>query len=475
MSRLRLRGGAAVTAPEEPPVDDTGMYGPRPDYPDGVAWVKAAVGPDAVSTGGLSGVYFTPASNINTLVTANPSGTNFIAASTGTYNNFRNAHAGTAWTQNPRFWFPGNASSYSINGGGATEAFLVSDPGFEVHGGTWTGYGSAAGPTWAAPHRVVSTATNPTIVVEDAVFNGNYWTGVKLDQGAPCRYTVRRCNITSNGMYGFNGYLAAEGPNSIHTFEYNYVYNNNTLRLDPADAAGGSKVLGCSYGSQYRYNWFKDNYGFDLWFDYDLNQDPEISDNVFEKSYDFAPYSAFHWEVACGLRFHHNYVRCTGTGAAQTPALRFAACDPTGTAYSNGVWDTIEVYNNLLDVDEVAPWRIWHQTTNRESVPPRGHGFYRNDVTVRVATATRTPVGSWQDVASCSHDWYTYGHWFQSNRYHVPVGTLASQHFRWRPAGSNPPWSTTGEAKTWSQWRAYANPTAIGGTFDSLGSLQEIA
>jgi hypothetical protein len=340
----------------------TSQFGPVAAVPA----VKAGAGPRTVSDPG-GGVSFNSASNIQTLINANPANTIFVASATGTYTNFRNL---SITAKHPRFYFPGVASSYSITGAGSTFGF-DGKGGIEVRGGTWTGYGvQGVAPGYATP---IHCDGGPS-VVEDAVLTGNQ-VGVLMhgDVTSGVGATVSHCTMSNNFRYACAGGGSSSGILTSHILEYCILDNSNTggrahltspEDYNPGGDASATKFLYVD-GMIARYNWVKNTYGFGLWWDtaaYNLS----VHDNVFENN---TLADIFLEVVYGGCVIEHNYCNNNGLadptsnpayGAVNNPfnnAAILVSCSPadgTSTGIFPGPNVTSEIRYNDLDCSNRA-------------------------------------------------------------------------------------------------------------------------
>jgi parallel beta-helix repeat protein len=88
--------------------------------------------------------------------------------------------------------------------------------------------------------------------------------------------TISNNFIHDNGQYGISG-----GPLSNLIIENNELSFNNTLKLDPNNDAGGSKIVGSQSGTYFvtwRNNHIHDNYGRGIW------SDGNVHNSIYEKN-----------------------------------------------------------------------------------------------------------------------------------------------------------------------------------------------
>ena len=136
----------------------------------------------------------------------------------------------------------------------------------------------------------------PNSLVEDAEIKNNFNVGVATYNGnlSPSPMTIRRCNIHSNGSYGFNFTIQVSGNRQYNsTIEYCELANNNTRHLDIGHDSGCSKMLSTT-GSVAQYNWVHDNYGSGLWWD-GFNEDVLCQENVCEDNRNWGIFYELSW------------------------------------------------------------------------------------------------------------------------------------------------------------------------------------
>ena len=322
--------------------------------------------------------------------------------------------------------------------------------GVTVRGGKWMNYGQAGTYPWHSPIRL-----GPYWVVEDADITGNLQTGLDA-QSTPTQsshgFIARYCNLTANGRYGYAFYGVGDEADWItnHIFEHNYVYDNNTAHYNTGDDAGGSKNGRIGGGTIYRYNYYKNNYGFDCWFD-TYCFDVTTEDNVFEKTRRATGewWAPFHWEDVGPGFFRRNYVEVgdplgTFSGGVEEGAVRLVATD--AQRYASSVKKEFEVCDNILITDTRIPiYCLWCQTGR---VMPRSVYVYHNDVYMPGTGGGRFGgVTSYDDT----RDMYTgRDHRYYDNRYNV--GSMATSYWTW---GLPPPQQN----RSWAQWQGYGFDT----------------
>jgi len=364
------------------------QYGPG----GGVQPVKDGAVVRTVSDPG-GGVPFSSASDIQALINANGSNTIFVASATGTYLNFRGIIYGN---KHPRFYFPGAATSYSIEGAGSLNELGLqgNTNGLEVYGGTWKNYATAAS-SFGAP----IVAVGPSII-QDAVFTLNGFTGLECQGTTPgAAFLVSHCRFLTNGRYNINGNDGGAGVRYQPTLEYCLLEDGNSNLNDPGGNAGCMK-FNHTDGFTMRYCWSKANHGFGAWGDFD-NLNLHWHDNVVENNIGLSPVpgaGGMFCEVnSGGAVIEHNYV--IGNGDASNANYPFngvqiiisnSPCDGSGP---NPLNLRSEIRYNDIDASNFqSPIVLYNHSSHPDSQRTRNWYVHHNRMTMRGASG-RSRVG----------------------------------------------------------------------------------
>jgi len=374
---LRMRRGGT---PDSPP---SIIFGPI----NGAQSVRDGVGTRTVTSPG-GGVSFNSASNINTLITNNPSNTVFIASATGTYNNFR----GISYSnKHPRFYFPGAAASYSITGAGSLNEIGMNGNtnGLEIHGGTWTGYGTTASAFGSSINAVGSS------IVEDAVFTNAGQSGLVLESAvAGVTNLVSHCHFTTNGRYNITSNPGGTTNFQNTTLEYSLLENGNSALNDPGGDAGCMK-MGFTSPFTMRYCWSKGNHGFGVWVD-GRNRNAFIHNNVIENNFGHAPIpgaGGLFYEVgAGGVVIEHNYI--IGNGSSSDGNYPFngvqlaVSCSPSDGTGVLGLDAQSEIRYNDIDANAGfrSPIVLYNHTSHADVFRTRKWYIHHNRLWSRGAS-----------------------------------------------------------------------------------------
>jgi hypothetical protein len=396
-------------------------------------WIQQRALPNAQITVPGGAISFTSPSDLQTKINANPSGTDFVSASSMLWT----SNVSTGDTKAPRIWVP---TAHVMDGNGSQIIGLNLGVGSELHGGVWINFGSAGGQIF---HRAVMAGGNDPwpgpVLIEDAVFHDNYESGVHIQCS---NTTIRRCLMYSNGRYGWGASLPSAGVvtrvgNRVENCQW---YDNNTRHLATNDDAGGNKVTGNSAIYIGR-NWAHDNYGSGIWTDFAHEQEI-IEENVVERNrnwgifYEVGDGAGNNGEVGhANALIRYNFVKdnCTG-GTDWENAVQILASCSDGLA--NG-GTGFEVHNNLIDGDVLAVGFVDHDSHPTDA---KGMHVHDNDVWLRGASLGRVggqKDGTFDPFAGSADNTY------RSNRYHVPPGGTGASRWRWNNAD-----------KTWAQWQA---------------------
>lgn len=266
-----ITGRGKVHGKWEP--DSVFEFGPTLGHPA----IIANVGPRTVTAPG-GAISFTSISDLVTKINANAadsdfknSGTSFTVTSS----------AQITWPagKRPRIYFEGAPGTCTITSTGdfigvsaPTPISSDSESYFEVHGGTWIGFGT----TGSAFSRGAFIRRGPCTIEDTEVHSSNKGFGgggaISPDYAGhglsgllvTCRYNHWHHNWrngASDGGYGDTG----EGHQQNYLFEHNEIDHNNLDLAHPGGDAAGCKFL-FQVGT-YRSNYFHDNLTWGLWFD----------------------------------------------------------------------------------------------------------------------------------------------------------------------------------------------------------------
>jgi hypothetical protein len=349
-------------------------------------WIRERAGWLPVADPG-GGVSFSSASNIQSLIDGNASNTVFVASAMGTYTNFRGIVYGN---KKPRFWFPGHASSYSIQGAGSLNEVGMNGNtnGLEIHGGTWKLY-ATSGSTFGGP----MVAVGPS-VIQDAIFTLNQQNGLALQgttEGAV--YLISRCSFITNGRYGITANNGGFGVRYTPTLEFCLLEDNNSNLNDPGSDAGAMK-FNHTDGFEMASCWSKGNHGFGAWADGD-NRNLHWHDNVVENNIGFAPIpgaGGMFVEISeGGAVIENNYA--TGNGDSTDANYPFNAvqiivsCSPSDGTGPNPFAGRSEIrYNDVDTSDFRSPIVLYNHSSHIDSLRTRNWYVHHNRMTMRGAT-----------------------------------------------------------------------------------------
>jgi hypothetical protein len=437
---LRMRRGSTGAPGGGTPPPPGDVFGPTA----GDQSVRDNAGARAVSDPG-GGISFTSASDFQNKLTANPSGTVFVAA-----NNISWTGSVGTTTKAPKIYIPGGRI---MDGGGGAYTGLFLGDGAELHGGIWQNFGSASNSNFFP--AVAASGSGALKLIQDCTFQNCRDMG--MSAGAS-NIHVKFCTMNNNGRYGFSATEPSPGVKNTNVrFENVNCYNNNTRALAQNADAGGNKILFCR-DTYVGFSWFHDNTGAGLWFDYAPGTHV-VEENVMENNQCWG----IHYEVGTST-LSGGY---TASAVIRNNLVKNNSTAPLGDDFLNGCQlvascsDGLangglghEIHHNV--VDSTAPRAIGFNDHNFHPTDQRGCHIHDNDIYLRTNSTAR--VGG--QLASGGTQTQTYdpfaassNNTFENNHYHVQ-GTSTAY---WLWAGSN---------KTWSQWQALGH--------DNTGTLQTI-
>lgn len=415
--------GQTILPPEDPPPGDPGAYG----IINGRSWLTQAAAPVAVTDPG-GGVSFTTRSDLQTKIDANPSGTKFVHASGGTEAWTTSLNCGT---KNPKIYFLGLAGSTattidgqntSINGFTSTAG-----SGYEIHGGTFTGFGDPVDELFRAAMNV-----NGPCVIEDIVATSCHL-GVNLGTDGD-NTTVRRCYLHSNRRFGLQVSGTETLPVDNVNIEHCRIDNNNTAQLSFAVASGTKFVH--TTNSTLRYNWASNNYGWGLWPD-GYNENMLITENLTEDNWR----GGIFYELSHGggtvISRNECYRDCAANTEVVSRHTRAAllVSESDGTIGAGG----ITITRNIVDT---AAWPIILFDNDNRSMVTRDVDVNTNDFWLR---SSNSRVGGDDEKATKTmHNDATFT--WTDNQYHVLFTSW--EHWRW-PTSTN-----ASEQLSFASWEA---------------------
>lgn len=316
------RRGDITQPPTPPPEVD---FGPRPSRQ---AIIDNA-GPGSV-TAPPGAISFASISALSTAIAANPADSHFVATATS-YT--ISSSPGLTWSvgKRPRIWFPGAPGTRTITSTGDFTGFSAPTPTssddqayFEVHGGTFTGFGTSG----SANPRAAFIRRGPCILEDVEATSsrlGLMSAAGQFDFGGHGLngdlVTIRRCYFHDNWLGGISdgGYGdAGGGHQQNYLIERTEFSGNNAGLNNPGGDSGGIKLLFCI--GTFRENYSHDNLTWGLWWD-SCNKHIhafqvttpgalDIYDNVVENN----ARAGYFFERSGYGHLHHNWAVGNGTG-----------------------------------------------------------------------------------------------------------------------------------------------------------------
>jgi parallel beta-helix repeat protein len=196
------------------------------------------------------------------------------------------------------------------------------------------------------------------VVLRDDFFSFNSVRGVKTQGNVPVAQTpVAGGNVVVDGStFDHNGELGLDGVDSDDiVVEHSLFYANNLKNYDPANEAGGVKLLS-TWGSDVTENVFRNNYAPGLWYDRS-SYNSTVDDNLFQDNLN----AGVRYEVSAHATITRNTVIGSHAG--------LFVYESSQVSLSHNL-----LRGNLIGVDVEEGFRTWtNNPPNRDSDPDRIH------------------------------------------------------------------------------------------------------
>jgi parallel beta-helix repeat protein len=196
------------------------------------------------------------------------------------------------------------------------------------------------------------------LVFRDDFFSFNSVRGVKTQGNVPVAQTpVAGGNVVIDGStFDHNGELGVDGVDSDDILvEHSLFYANNLKNYDPANEAGGVKLLS-TWGSDITENVFRNNYAPGLWYDRS-SYNSTVADNLFQDNLN----AGVRYEVSAHATITANTVIGSHAG--------LFVYESSQVSLSHNV-----LRGNLIGIDVEEGFRTWaNNPPNRDSDPDRVH------------------------------------------------------------------------------------------------------